>query len=157
MDNQQYFKTADKACVDFLKRSGGPECGAGKGGPTCGDRVATFIIYLKSPLKGGKTVFPQAEITAQRVPGEVRTRGGDEWYCNDENDVLGGAPNPGDALLFWDYRPGNGTGRGSYENGTGEPEAEPVYEALHSGCPVVEGEKWIVTRWIRASGFDYFG
>ncbi len=30
--------------VDFLKRAGGPACGPGKGGPTCGDRVATFIL-----------------------------------------------------------------------------------------------------------------
>jgi hypothetical protein len=36
--------TAEPACLDFLKRAGGPECGPGKGGPTCGDRVATFIL-----------------------------------------------------------------------------------------------------------------
>lgn len=37
-------QVADPACRDFLKRAGGPECGPGKGGPTCGDRVATFIL-----------------------------------------------------------------------------------------------------------------
>lgn len=37
-------QVAEPACLDFLKRAGGPECGPGKGGPTCGDRVATFIL-----------------------------------------------------------------------------------------------------------------
>lgn len=54
-----------------------------------------------------------------------------------------------------DYEPGNGPGTGSYEDGTAKPSANVVYEALHSGCPILEGEKWIVTRWIRGAGFDY--
>jgi hypothetical protein len=35
---------AEPACLEFLRRAGGPECGPGRGGPTCGDRVATFIL-----------------------------------------------------------------------------------------------------------------
>lgn len=54
-----------------------------------------------------------------------------------------------------DYRPGNGSNTGSYQDGTAQPSAETVYAAMHSGCPVLEGEKYIATRWIRASGFDY--
>jgi hypothetical protein len=38
---------ADPPCAEFLQRAGGPGCGPGRGGPTCGDRVATFIISLK--------------------------------------------------------------------------------------------------------------
>lgn len=41
-----------------------------------------------------------------------------------------------------DYKPGNGAGTGSYEDGTAEPLAQAVYAAMHSGCPVVEGEKY---------------
>ncbi len=52
-----------------------------------------------------------------------------------------------------DYRPNNGGGTGSYEDGSADPLAAPVYEALHSGCPVVEGEKWVATRWIRGNRF----
>ena len=54
-----------------------------------------------------------------------------------------------------DYRPGNGSNTGSYKDGSAEPAAETVYAAMHSGCPVLEGEKYIATRWIRAAGFDY--
>lgn len=51
--------------------------------------------------------------------------------------------------------PGSGAGRGSYGNGTADSTAKTVHEAMHSGCPVLEGEKWVATRWIRSSGFDF--
>ena len=54
-----------------------------------------------------------------------------------------------------DYQPGSGDGSGSYEDGSARPAADTVYAAMHSGCPVLQGEKYIATRWIRASGFDY--
>lgn len=52
-----------------------------------------------------------------------------------------------------DYRPSNGGGTGSYEDGSADPLAQPVYEALHSGCPVLEGQKFVATRWIRGARF----
>lgn len=147
--------TAEPACLDFLKRAGGPQCGHDRGGPTCGDRVATFILYLKSPAKGGQTAFPEADITRQAMGTQHRSGNSpDEWYCEDER-VLAAAPAAGTALMFWDYRPGTGAGTGSYEDGSAEANAETVYAAMHAGCPVVEGEKYIATRWIRAAGFDY--
>ncbi|KAL4854991.1 Prolyl 4-hydroxylase 2 [Chlorella vulgaris] len=148
-------KVAEPACLDFLKRAGGPECGPGKGGPTCGDRVATFILYLKSPTRGGKTAFPEADITRDAMGDEHRSGNApDEWYCHDDR-VLAASPPAGTGVLFWDYRPSNGTGAGSFQDGSAQPNAHSVYEAMHSGCPVTEGEKYIATRWIRASGFDY--
>lgn len=38
------LQVAEPACLDYLKRAGGPRCGPAQGGATCGDRVATFII-----------------------------------------------------------------------------------------------------------------
>jgi len=35
------------SCQSFLRRAGGPECGASAGGVTCGDRIATAIMYLQ--------------------------------------------------------------------------------------------------------------
>ena len=35
------------SCRAFLERAGGPQCGAGGGGATCGDRLATVILYLR--------------------------------------------------------------------------------------------------------------
>ena len=40
-------ETASPACRAFLARGGGPACGEGGGGVTCGDRLATFIMYLR--------------------------------------------------------------------------------------------------------------
>lgn len=147
---------ADEACLAFLKRAGGPACGPGAGGPSCGDRVATFIMYLKTPTEGGLTVFPEANITKERLKGKSYSEEKENWYCNHPEEVLGIAPSPGDAVLFWNYRNGvGGDGSGSYEDGTGHPSADVVGEATHGGCPVLQGEKWIVTRWIRGSGFDW--
>ncbi|PNH11859.1 Transmembrane prolyl 4-hydroxylase [Tetrabaena socialis] len=45
-------------------------------------------------------------------------------------------PRMGDAVLFWGVKP----------NGEIDP------HALHGGCPVKRGEKWVATKWIRSRG-----
>lgn len=47
------------------------------------------------------------------------------------------SPQAGDALLFWTFGPDN----------------EFVAESLHSGQPVVRGEKFIATKWLRENPF----
>lgn len=32
-------------------------------------------------------------------------------------------------------------------------EVEPDPTSLHTGCPVLEGEKWVATRWVRSAEF----
>jgi prolyl 4-hydroxylase len=76
-----------------------------------GQRVATVIMYLNTPQKGGETSFPDASIkvTAKK----------------------------GDAVFFHNVLP----------SGVEDP------LTLHGGDPVLEGEKWIATRWVRKSSF----
>jgi prolyl 4-hydroxylase len=75
-----------------------------------GQRVATLVMYLNTPLKGGATTFPdvQFEVAAAK----------------------------GNAVFF------------SYDR----PHA--VTRTLHGGAPVVEGEKWVATKWLREGRFE---
>jgi prolyl 4-hydroxylase len=75
-----------------------------------GQRVATLVIYLGEPDKGGGTIFPDVHL-------EV-------------------APKRGNAVFF------------SYER------AHPSTKTLHGGAPVLEGEKWIATKWLRERRFE---
>ncbi len=86
------------------------------GGAACidnrgGQRAASVIMYLNTPLAGGETVFPRAKISV--------------------------TPKKGDAVLFYNILP------------TGE--VDPL--TLHGGALVLEGEKWIATKWIRVGVF----
>lgn len=142
-----------QSCADFLKRAGGPECGPGHGGVSCGDRIATFVIVLDPAEEGGHTAFPRADITNRNTEGErVRIGSGSiPWYCSEQyrDKVLQVAPKKGDAALFWDYKPLQPNSNVKPEEGM----AEEVDGSQHSGCPVIKGEKWIVTRWIRSATF----
>ena len=74
-----------------------------------GQRVATIIMYLHEPAKGGGTTFPDVFL-------EV-------------------APQRGNAVFF------------SYDR------AHPVTKTLHGGAPVIDGEKWVATKWLREGVF----
>lgn len=75
-----------------------------------GQRVATLVMYLGEPDKGGGTIFPDVHL-------EV-------------------APKRGNAVFF------------SYER------AHPSTRTLHGGAPVLAGEKWIATKWLRERRFE---
>ena len=75
-----------------------------------GQRVATLVMYLNTPVKGGATTFPDVGL-------EV-------------------APIRGNAVFFSYDRP------------------HPSTRTLHGGAPVIEGEKWVATKWLRESRFD---
>jgi len=90
-----YFDPAQPGTANVLQRGG--------------QRVATLVLYLNNPAKGGGTVFPDVHL-------EV-------------------APRQGNAVFF------------SYER------PHPSTRSLHGGAPVVEGEKWIATKWLREREF----
>lgn len=78
----------------------------GRGGP----RVATLVMYLNSPIKGGATIFPDVGLQV--------------------------APIKGSAVFF------------SYDC------PHPTTRTLHGGAPVIEGEKWVATKWLRAQAVE---
>ena len=90
-----YFDPGEPGTPTILKRGG--------------QRVATLVMYLNEPTKGGGTVFPDIKL-------EV-------------------APKRGNAVFF------------SYDR------AHPSSRTLHGGAPVLEGEKWIATKWLREREF----
>ncbi len=75
-----------------------------------GQRVATLVMYLNQPERGGATTFPDVKF-------EV-------------------APIKGNAVFFSYDRP------------------HPMTRSLHGGAPVLEGEKWVATKWLREGRFD---
>ncbi len=75
-----------------------------------GQRVASLVIYLNTPTRGGATIFPDINF-------EV-------------------APVKGNAVFFSYDRP------------------HPMTRSLHGGAPVLEGEKWVATKWLREGQFD---
>jgi prolyl 4-hydroxylase len=74
-----------------------------------GQRIATFLMYLREPERGGDTTFPQLGLRF--------------------------APRRGCALFFSYDRP------------------DPSTKTLHGGAPVLAGEKWVATKWLREGVF----
>lgn len=72
-----------------------------------GQRVASLVMYLNTPIEGGATNFPELglEVAAQK----------------------------GNAVFFSYDRP------------------HPSTRTLHGGMPVLNGEKWVATKWLRES------
>ena len=90
-----YFEPAHASTPGILKRGG--------------QRVATLVMYLNTPVAGGSTIFPDIGL-----------------------DV---APVKGNAVFFSYDRP------------------HPSTQTLHGGSPVLDGEKWVATKWLRQGVF----
>jgi len=82
-------------------------------------RVATALMFLNTPIRGGETVFPNLE-----------PAGSQEGLSDCAKEGLAHKPQAGDLILFWSLSPS-----GEVEMG-----------ATHGACPVIEGEKWSAVR-----------
>ncbi|CAI9111311.1 OLC1v1011507C1 [Oldenlandia corymbosa var. corymbosa] len=91
-------------------------------GPQKSQRVASFLLYLSDVEEGGETMFP--------FEGGVNM---DSNYDYSKCIGLKVKPRRGDGLLFYSLFP----------NGTIDP------TSLHGSCPVIKGQKWVATKWIR--------
>ena len=98
-------------------------------GPQTSQRIASFLLYLTDVEAGGETHFP-----LEGPNGLERLKNIDYKSCDGGLRVR---PRAGDALLFWNVHP----------NRTFDK------HALHGGCPVEKGEKWVATKWIRDKSF----
>ncbi|MEW5757709.1 MAG: 2OG-Fe(II) oxygenase [Pseudomonadota bacterium] len=121
-------------------------------------------LYSNTPIENGENIQilhygigaeykPHFDYFDPVLPGsaEVLKRGGQRictfvMYLNDVEE--GGetifpvpnvkvTPRKGDAAFFWDV--------------TADGKIDP--NSLHGGAPVIKGEKWIATRWIRERAF----
>ncbi|KAG4212809.1 hypothetical protein ERO13_A01G008500v2 [Gossypium hirsutum] len=90
-------------------------------GPQSSQRVASFLLYLCDVEEGGETMFP--------FENGMSVEGYDYRQCVG----LKVKPRRGDGLLFYSL----------FLNGTIDP------TSLHGSCPVIKGEKWVATKWIR--------
>ncbi|KAG1670125.1 hypothetical protein FOA52_013701, partial [Chlamydomonas sp. UWO 241] len=96
-----------------------------------GVRCATILIYLNEPDDGGETAFPNSEWVDKSL-GEQHN-----WSECAAGHVAF-KPKRGDALLFWSIGPDGNT---------------EDFHASHTGCPVLGGVKWTLTKWVHVKPF----
>uniref|UniRef100_A0A0E0M996 procollagen-proline 4-dioxygenase n=1 Tax=Oryza punctata TaxID=4537 RepID=A0A0E0M996_ORYPU len=94
-----------------------------------GQRIATLLI--SDVEEGGETIFPASKANSSSSPSYNELS-----ECAKKG--LAVKPKMGDALLFWSMRP----------DGSLDP------TSLHGGCPVIKGNKWSSTKWMRVHEYN---
>ncbi|KAH9382901.1 hypothetical protein HPB48_023523 [Haemaphysalis longicornis] len=100
-----------------------------------GNRLATTLFFLSDFREGGATAFVELTIAVK--------------------------PRAGDALFWFDVEPYQETDF-PQDFSFWHQKRAPDIKTLLVGCPVLEGSKWIATKWIREKGnvvvnYDFHG
>jgi len=98
-----------------------------------GHRVATVLLYLEDTEEGGETAFPDSDWI------EPESEYARQKFSKCAENGVAFKPKRGDGLLFFSIT----------------PEGDIDQRSMHSGCPVVKGEKWTMTKWIHARPFHH--
>jgi len=95
-----------------------------------GNRHSTVLMYLADEIaEGGETIFPK--LPTKDASGENPT------YSDCAKHSLAVKPKKGDAIFFHSMKPG-----GEFEE-----------RSMHGACPVIQGEKWSMTKWIHSGHY----
>jgi hypothetical protein len=93
------------------------------------ERVVTVLMYLSDVEEGGNTSLPYVPLPGQSTPTAFRA--GHDDPC-DPDRYFQVRPKAGSAVAFFSLRP----------DGTEDT------KALHMGCPVIRGTKYVATKWL---------
>lgn len=102
-----------------------------------GKRIATVLMFLQEPDRGGETSFPYGKplpAVKERLRGMQSTLSECGWR---DGRGLAVKPKVGDAVLFFSFRKG------------GAPDAA----SMHASCPTLGGTKWTATKWLHERSF----
>ena len=94
-------------------------------------RSATALAYLSDVESGGETAFPQSRLFSDAMAHS----GGELSECGRQGVAV--KPRKGSVLLFYSL----------------DMRGKPSEYAQHTGCPVLAGTKWTVTKWIHELPF----
>jgi len=106
-------------------------------------RLATVLLYLNEPEKGGETAFPLADNETFSTEAWEK---GEGWKCNlaqnchKSNLVV--KPEKGKAIMWYNHFLDKNTGWLG--------ELDQVSQ--HGGCDVLEGTKWVANLWLTLVG-----